>query len=595
VIIPHASLGQIGVVGDQNGQALPVNAWTNSMNVRFGQLGVEKIKEPALRVKTPEKMDIFTTKIRNGRSYIFAASANGLWTFIPASGSGPSWEEQEGSWADAGRTWDETRNLSGDDKWIYTTASKGNSEWNFTHWGDTVIFNCYEMPPQMWDWDARQWVDLPKWGIISTEWDLTTGGDPSFDTELRCQRLLSYKSQLVAIGIKHRDPIDANLDPENIPGKSPTYQKSDVLEKDNVVWVSNVTSDPTYKVPEGEPGGGADAGITGLTAGGPPSWDYISPATLSVQQVVGAGDGRYIAAMPLGEAIIIYTITAAHALIFTGGQYVVQTQRLFQRGCAGPLALCEFDGQHFVVSSDQMYIHDGITATRIGQEMFDMEFYKRAVNLESATISHDPPNKELWIYFDTNYGRKGAIYNYSTGTFGWHDGLARKGQPISYASRGYVPQSGATWGSMRGSWRDTGGSWGSQHDFSFSPVQLGLASDGIYQCQAFYGTEKDCWVERLSMDFDDVGVSHWVNKHMKQYWLQMSGEGTVGVRVGWSETPFDAPEWEKPVWIDTEEDSPLRVDVRTTGRVLSMRFELAEMLEFRWPSGTFNVEAVGVR
>jgi hypothetical protein len=574
MIIPHANLGQIGVVGDQDGQALPINAWTNSMNVRFAQFGVEKIKEPVLRVDTPVSMEIFTTKLYQQKSYVFCASSEGLWTFIPEFVL-----DQPG--------------LTG--RWVFKEIERGNSMWNFTHWGDTVIFNCYEQIPQMWDWHEEDWVDLPKWGIISTEWDLTNLGDPSFDTELRCHRLLAYKSQLVAIGIKHKDPIDAELNPEEMPEESPVYEKTEYLEKDNVVWVSNVTSDPTYKVPEGEPGGGADAGITGLTAGGPPSWDYISPATLSVQQVVGAGDGRYIAAEPLGEVIVIYTIAAAHALIFTGGQYVVQTQRLFQRGCSGEFALCEFDDNHFVIGPDQMYIHDGVTATRVGQDMFDMEFYKRAINLETATISHDPPNKELWIYFDTNYGRKGAIYNYATGTFGWHDGEAKKNSPISYASRGYMPKTGATWGDMRESWKATEGAWISQDIFSFTPYQLALSKEGIYQCQAFYANNKDCWVERISIDFDDAGFNHWINKHVKQYWMQMSGDGVVGVRIGWSNSPLEAPVWEKPVWLDTEGESPYQFDIRTTGRVLSMRFELAEMFYFRWPSGTLNMEAVGAR
>jgi hypothetical protein len=122
-----------------------------------------------------------------------------------------------------------------------------------------------------------------------------------------------------------------------------------------------------------------------------------------------------------------------------------------------------------------------------------------------------------------------------------------------------------------------------------------LAANGIYQCQAFYAINKDCWLERISMDFDDVGLSHWANKHLKQYWLQMSGDGVLGVRAGWAESPLEPPTWEKPVWLNTEFDHPLRVDVRTTGRVLSMRFELAELTEFRWPSGSFNVEGAGVR
>jgi hypothetical protein len=585
MVIPHAKLGEIGVVGDQNGQALPVNAWTNSMNVRFGQLGVEKIKEPVLRVPTPEVMEIFTTKLYKSKAYTFCASSERLWTFIPEVVSDDS--GMTGRWVSTECYPDGPSDLSASDK-----------QWNFCHWGDTVIFNCYALAPMMWDWDAEEWVVLPKWGIVSTEWDLTAGEDPSFDTELRCQRLLAYKSQLVAIGVSHKDPLtDDEIDPE-VPVADqdpPTYYGGERQDKNNVCWVSDTTSNPTFKVPEGSAGGGADSGVTGAIQGGPPSWDYVSPATLSVQQVVGPGDGRYIAAEPLREAIIIYTITAAHALVFTGGQYVVQTQRLFQRGCAGPLALCEFDGNHFVIGPDQIYIHDGSSATRLGEDMFDQEFYERAVNLETATVAHDPPNKELWVYFDTNYGRKGCIFNYSNGTFGWTDGEAARKQPISYASRGYLPKTGATWGDMIGPWRESKGAWNEQDVFSFNPFHLGLAANGIYQCQAFYAINKDCWLERISMDFDDVGLSHWANKHLKQYWLQMSGDGVLGVRAGWAESPLEPPTWEKPVWLNTEFDHPLRVDVRTTGRVLSMRFELAELTEFRWPSGSFNVEGAGVR
>lgn len=598
MIIPHANLGQIGVVGDQNGQALPINAWTNSMNVRFGQFGVEKIKEPALRVPTPVAMDIFTTKLYKGRSYVFCAAAEGLWTFIPAEIKSTDWQSQTDTWGEIEGDWSDYGVSPDYGEWKFTPALRRDSQWNFTHWGDTVIFNCYNLPPMMWDWDLDRWIELPRWGIISTEWDITAGQAPSFDTELRCQRLLTYKSQLVAIGVSYKNPLtDDPLDPETPPDEQtpPVYYGSERKEKNNVCWVSDTTSDPTYKVPEGETGGGADGGVSGAVAGGPPSWDFISPATLSVQQVVGAGDGRYIAAEPLGEAIIIYTITAAHALIFTGGQYVVQTRRLFQRGCAGPMSLCEFDGQHFVIGPDQIYVHDGSTATRIGEDMFDMEFFRRAVNLETATVAHDPPNKEIWVYFDTQYGRKGCIFNYSNGTFGWHDGLARKEKPVSYASRGYVPQVGATWGSMTTPWQETEGPWGRQNNFSFSPIQLSLSTDGVYQSQAFYGNSKDCWLERISMDFDDAGISYWANKHLKQYWLQMSGEGLVGIRVGWSDSPLEAPIWEKPVWLDMSGDHPLQVDVRTTGRVLSLRFELADMGYFRWPAGSLNMETVGYR
>jgi hypothetical protein len=406
------------------------------------------------------------------------------------------------------------------------------------------------------------------------------------------------------VGIKQKEPIDAEIDPDNPGNESPVYEKTELKDKNNVVWVSNTTSDPTYKVPEGAPGGGADAGITGLTAGGPPSWDYISPATLSVQQVVGAADGRYIAAEQLNESIIIYTATAAHALIFTGGQYVVQTRRLFQRGAAGPQCVVEFGNNHFVIDGDQLYIHDGSTATRVGEDMFDVEFYKRAVNLKSATLCHDPENREIWIYFDTNYGRKSCIYSYATGTFGWGDGEA-KSAPITYASRGYLPQTGSQWGDMTQPWHelrkpedttlDDFWSWGVQNTYTFQPKILALTSFGIHQKEAFFANNRECWVERKAIDLDDAGINGWVIKHLRQYHMQIAGEGKVGIRTGWAESALAAPQWEKPTWLDDNGDGSYQADMRTTGRYLSLRFEFKEMGQFRWANGYMDVEVSGRR
>ena len=583
MIIPHTQLGQIGVVGDQNGQALPVNAWTDSMNVRFTQLGIEKIAESTLRLTTTVKMEIFTTKLRYGKVYVFAASFGGLHVY-------------DG------------------EKWRFTPAERSEgSVWQFTHWGDTVIFNCPDFAPFMFDWDALDAEDsayfkpLPKWGMISTEYDLSTGGDPAFDTEARCQRLIAYKSQLVAIGVSYKEPLDAELDPEDLPDESPVYEKSDIKVKDNVVWVSDTTSDPTYKVPEGEAGGGADSGITGAVAGGPPSWDYISPATLSVQQVVGASDGRYIAAELLNEAVIIYTASAAHALVFTGGQYVVQTRRLFQRGAAGRQCVVEFSGNHFVIDGDQLYIHDGSQATRIGEDMFDVEFFRRAINLDTATLCHDPENREIWIYFDTIYGRKSCIYSYATGTFGWGDGEALK-SPITYASRGYLPQQGAQWGDVAYSWYELrvpedpdilAGEpywrWIDQRTITNKPKVLALTKLGIHQKEAFFATNRDCWVERTAIDLDDAGINGWIIKHLKQYHMQLAGEGRVGIRTGWADSALAAPKWEKPVWLDELGDGSYQADMRTTGRYLSMRFEFKEMAEFRWANGYMDIEVSGRR
>ena len=82
------------------------------MNVRFTQLGIEKIAESKLRIGAKYLFEIFTTKVRYGEVYVFAASKNGLHVF-------------DGS------------------DWKFTALTRSDeSAWQYTHWGDTVIFNC---------------------------------------------------------------------------------------------------------------------------------------------------------------------------------------------------------------------------------------------------------------------------------------------------------------------------------------------------------------------------------------------------------------------------------------------------------------------
>ena len=186
------------------------------MNVRFTPLGIEKIAESKLRISSDYKFEIFTTKIRYDQVYVFAASRNGLHIYD-------------------GR------------EWKFTPLERGEkSVWQFTHWGDTVIFNCPDHPPHMLDWDALDgssgyFTPLPKWGFISTTENLESGEDPSFDTELRCERLIAYKSQLVAVGVSYKEPKRPPT-----PERDPVYAEDAPTEYE--AGIALETGDQWYKV-----------------------------------------------------------------------------------------------------------------------------------------------------------------------------------------------------------------------------------------------------------------------------------------------------------------------------------------------------------
>ena len=43
--------------------------------------------------------------------------------------------------------------------------------------------------------------------------------------------------------------------------------------------------------------------------------------------------------------------------------------------------------------------------------------------------------------------------------------------------------------------------------------------------EAFFANNRECWVERKAIDLDDAGINGWVIKHLKQYHMQLAGEG----------------------------------------------------------------------
>ena len=99
----------------------------------------------------------------------------------------------------------------------------------------------------------------------------------------------------------------------------------------------------------------------------------------------------------------------------------------------------------------------------------------------------------------------------------------------------------------------------------------------------------------VKIDLDDAGINGWVIKHLKQYHMQLAGEGKVGIRTGWAESALADPQWEKPTWLDENGDGSYQADMRTTGRYLSLRFEFKEMGQFRWANGYMDIEVSGRR
>ena len=353
--VPFKGFGKYGVVHDSPDQALPLGFWTNARNIRFSGIQMEKMLEPALSTA----WDVTA----NGEPLWFQGWADGLSTYIAVATASALWFLRRSGATDAG-TWEDVTRTSG--------GYNGNGQWQSFAWGDTCIFNNGIDVPQIFNQDALKFEDLPKWGLISSVDDLTLNAPPTKQVLVACTHLYPLKSFLVASGITEGG-----------------------LYQPNKIWWSDATALATFKDVDDKQG--------------PPSWDYESPSTLSAQSEIAPESGAIRTAELLNDNLIIYTDAAATALSVVGGAFVMTSRRLFNKGAASLHAVCEFNNQHFCVSQDQIYIHDGSTVKLIAKDRVEEEFFTRIgkggrfgdglVDWSLVQVVKNPDRKEVIVTY----------------------------------------------------------------------------------------------------------------------------------------------------------------------------------------------------
>ncbi len=348
MFVPLRNFGRYGVVADTLNQSLPVGTWTDARNMRFAGPQMEKMREPVKVMNFPDGGAKWLQGWSDGLASYFAIATDRFLYFWKASSA------TTGEWVLAGGPFD------------------AEGQWQSFQWGDTCIFNNGRDAPVIFDQSRTAFVELPNWGLVSTASDIQGNATPSRDTNAVCQVLLPYKNFLVALGCSENG-----------------------LYQPNTVWWSNATSLAGYQ--------------SNVGGGGPPDWDYESPASLSGKLEVATGSAITWGA-ELNESLIIYTDSAATALTFVGGVVVMDARRLFNKGCAGKHLAVEFNNQHMVVARDQIYRHDGSAVHLLAKDRIEEEFFRRAgkggrfgggdIDYTAMYMVKNPDRKEINLVFN---------------------------------------------------------------------------------------------------------------------------------------------------------------------------------------------------
>jgi hypothetical protein len=229
MFIQSGPMGQLGLITDPPEHTLPIGAWSRVANVKFDDGFVARAKEPLFIPDTE-----------------LAVPDTALWVDQWIDSTGPQVVygtiDRLYKWNVGLETWEDYSQGG--------IAYTQGTYWQSFAWGTSVVFNNGVNKPQILYEGAFTFVDLPNWGIISSN-----PAEPTqdVDTLALCAVLRPYRNFLVAIDITE--------------GLSNS-------EYNNRVWWSSPATETNSALP-----------------GDNPSWDYADLSTLSGFNTVAAEDG----------------------------------------------------------------------------------------------------------------------------------------------------------------------------------------------------------------------------------------------------------------------------------------------------------------
>lgn len=322
---------------------------------------------------------------------------------------------------------------------------------------------------------------------------------------------------------------------------------------------------------------------TAPLGGVPASWDTGDPAVQAGYNILPDTQGRIIDGKSLNDTFFIYKNDAVWAMQFIGGSLVFSFRKIFSDG-SGILAkdcVTEFDGKHFVVGVDDVYVHDGTSKKSIITNQMRRALYSQINpdHTDKVKCVHDSKNREILIHYPsvdspTGESDKVVIYNYESESWSKRDINRIAFIGVGHVQREIGEPEGWDWDA--GTWDGDGSFWG---DESFNPSRNDLLyvkhgdannSSGFFLGESGLSVDGETYkpfVERIGLDFeDDKGY-----KYINAIYPHFEGEGTVNIYVGTEERQGGGISWSQPQEFVIGED--YKATFRESGRYIGIKME----------------------
>lgn len=372
-------------------------------------------------------------------------------------------------------------------------------------------------------------------------------------------------------------PATALADLTNWPG---TLRANIVRPFKNFLFALDVTKSGTrfpHMVKWSHP---ADPGAV------PPSWDETDPTRDTGEVELSSEQSGFIVdGARLHDLFIVYKEGSVHGFQFVGGQNIFNNFTIFNDfGAMTTDCVARFDrgARHFVMSGDDLIIHDGQTSQSVATKRV-RDFIQKNIdstNFRRSFVVVNNAFNEVWFCFP----EKGAlwctlavVWNFRENAFGF-----RELEEVPYIATGVIaPDTPSdTWDADTEAWDADTTTWNVQGTFAATQGMLLLDQQNtkLQQLDAtntFDGTPFDVLLERTGLAV--IGQDHRGNfitdlerrKMIKRIWIRAEGS-PFSVQVGSQEEVEGVVDWAPAKVFTPGVDKYL--DFIVTGRLMAVRF-----------------------
>jgi hypothetical protein len=507
-----AGTGQIGVIKDLSTHELPINAWTDALNIRFldgyahQAFGYnEAYASPSVAPQHIMALNIGSEPywIYASASKVFAVAApGGVVTHTELTPAAPL--------TGAVNQWTSTL-LSG-----VPIINSGNAS-NYPHAWDLNLANDF---------------------VALTNWPANT----------YCKSIRAFKNYLIAL---------------NITKTTTNYPFM-------VKW--------SHKAQPGAL---------------PSSWDPTDATKDAGENDIAEGRDAIVDGLQMRDSFIIYKQDSAWLMSWVGGVNVFSFRKLFDHGAMGLNCAVEYEGLHFVVTRDDVIVHDGNSPNSVLDKQTRRTFFDDidADGQGKVFVVKNPYMNEIFVCYPSigsTTCNKALVWNYKDRTVSF-----RSMPNVNHAAFGHVAvNNSGSWDSESYSWDSDLTVW-NKGDYIPGKASVLLASNDsklylLDGTSSANGTAISAYLERRGLSFDAPETI----KLIRGVRPRISGNNgeTVLIKIGYADDPYADPTYTS---MTHTIGSTIANDCLVSGRYIAIRFETGTASQWRLDSFQVDVQQAG--